>query len=99
MLQMEAFLEFPKISIKMKNSKTFRVTQTANRLKEIIQSPIKKVSFDPETKIFLRKYAGIYRHFLSKCFENVVLERLEMVQCKKKFLRPTRNIFTGKFFK
>ena len=98
MLQMEAFLEFPKISIKMKNSKTFRVTQTANRLKEIIQSPIKKVSFDPETKIFLRKYAGIYRHFLSKYFENVVLERLEMVQCKKKFFETNQKHFYWKIF-
>ena len=32
-------VEFPKISIKMKNYKTFYEAQTAIRLKEIIQRP------------------------------------------------------------
>ena len=44
MLQMEVLkcwkiVEFPKISIKMKNCKTFYEAQTAISLKEIIQPP------------------------------------------------------------
>ena len=34
------------------------------------------------TKIFIRWHTGIYRYLLSKCFENAVLGRLEMVNCK-----------------
>ena len=34
-----------------------------------------------ETKVFLRRYLEIYRHLLSKCFKNAILERQEMVQC------------------
>ena len=34
-----AEVEFPKISIKMKNCKTFYEAQTVSRLKEIIQPP------------------------------------------------------------
>ena len=32
-----------------------------------------------ETKILLKRYLEIYRHLLSKCFKNAVLERQEMV--------------------
>ena len=34
-----------------------------------------------ETKVFLRRYLEIYRHLLSKCFKNAILERQEMMQC------------------
>ena len=34
-----------------------------------------------ETKVFLRRYLEIYRHLLSRCFKNAVLEGQEMVQC------------------
>ena len=33
-------------------------------------------------KSFIWRYTGIYKHLLSQCFQNVVLGRLEMVQCK-----------------
>ena len=66
----------------MKNFKTFYEDQTVNHLKEIIQLPHQiKASYVSGTKSFLRRCTGIYRHMLSKCFENAVLGRLEMVQC------------------
>ena len=43
------------------------------------------VSYEPGTNIFLRRFTRIYRHLLSKCFENLVLGRLEMVRCKNVF--------------
>ena len=51
------------------------------------------------TKVFLRRYTGIYRELSLKCSENVVLGRLEMVLRKYFFLRSARNIFAGKFVK
>ena len=80
--------EFQKISIKMKNCKTFYEAQTASCLKEIIQPPPNpqpipyqtKSYYVFRTKIFLRRYTETYRHFLSKCFKNAILWRQEMVQ-------------------
>ena len=81
-------VEFPKISIKMKNFKTFCKAQTASRLMEIVQPPTKpnptqiKSNYIFGTKIFLRRYVEVYGHLLSTCFENRVLECQEMVQRK-----------------
>ena len=81
-------VECPKISIKMKNCKTFCEAQTASRLMEIVQPPTKpnptqiKSNYVFGTKIFLRRYTEVNGHLLSTCFENRVLERQEMVQCK-----------------
>ena len=57
-------VEFSKISIRIKNCKTFCKAQTAKRLKKFIQ---------------LRRYIEIYRHLLSKCFKNAVFGRHVMV--------------------
>ena len=82
-------VEFPKISIKMKNCKTFY--KAASHLKGIIQPP--PSPFPPDKilqclwdKNFLRRYKEIYRHLLSKGFTNAVLGCQEMVQCKCFFL-------------
>ena len=67
----------------MKNFKSFYESQTA--INEIIQSPHPyqtKASYFSGTKIFLWSYTEKYRYLLSKCLENAVLIRLEMVQCK-----------------
>ena len=69
-------VEFRKISIKMKNCKTFYETQTASRLKEIIKLPPPpcyqiKSYYVFVTKIFSGRYTETYRHLLSKCFKNV----------------------------
>ena len=57
----------PKISIKMKNVKTFYKVQTVSRLKKIIQVPHQvKDPYVSETKNFSRRYTGTYIHFLSK---------------------------------
>ena len=44
------------------------------------------------TKVSLRRYAGIYRHLLPKCFENAVHGRVEMMQWKCFFLTPSRLV-------
>ena len=71
----------------MKNCKRFYETQTASHLQE-------SFSLSPNhphqikcyhvfgKEIFLRRYTEIHRHLLSKYFENAVLGRQEMVQCR-----------------
>ena len=72
----------------MKNCKTFYETQTASRLKEIIQSPPHPILQDKNLITFLkqdfllRRYTETYRHLLSKSFKNAVLGGQEMVQFK-----------------
>ena len=59
--------EFPKIWIKMKNYKTFYKAQTVSRLQEVIQVPHQvKDPYVSGTKIFFRRYTGIYIYLLSK---------------------------------
>ena len=58
-------VEFPKISIKMKNSKTFCEAQTASRLKEIIQPPPLPKSPD-QILLFLWN-----KSFLTEIYRNV----------------------------
>ena len=88
-------VEFPKSSIKIKNCKTFYEGQTGNHVKEIIQplhhpSPQSDKSYySSGTKIFLRKYTEIYKHLLSRCFKNAVLEGPEMMQYKCVFWHQT----------
>ena len=95
-------VEFQKISIKVKNCKTFYETQTASPLKEIIQPPPTpippyKILLGLWNKIFLERYTEIYRHLISQCFKKVVLGRQEMMQCKCFFLTPNRNMSARKF--
>ena len=63
-------VEFQKISIKMKNCKTFYETQTASCLKEIIQPPQPLIRLDKIfslwNKNFLERYTEIYRYLLSR---------------------------------
>ena len=68
-------VEFPKLSIKTENVKTFYEDQTMSRLQEDVP---------PTTpdKGFLRRYTGIYRHLLSQCFKDTDFGRLEMGQCR-----------------
>ena len=92
-------VEFPKISIKMKNCTTFYQAQRASCLKEIIKpvphptppTPNQIKSYNVSgPKTILQRYTKIYRHLLSKCFKNVVvLGRQEMVQCKCFFWHQT----------
>ena len=88
-------LEFQKNSIKMKNCKTFYETQTASYLKEIIQPPQPTLPSDKILlcfwKILIRRYTEIYRHLLSKCFNNAVLWRQEMMLPKCFFWNQTET--------
>ena len=66
----------------MKNFIFFQA-QAASCLKEIIQFPHQiQASYVSETKIFFRRFKGVYKHFFSNCFKNAVLGRLEIVHCK-----------------
>ena len=76
--------------------KRFTIPQTASGIKEVIQ-PADKSSYFSGKKIFVWRFIVIYRHLLSKCFENTFLVPLEMVQCKCFFLTQTRNMFARKF--
>ena len=89
MLQIEVskclkIVEFSKISIKIKNCKTFCKPQTANRLKKFNLSfpipPSTRWNLTTSRKQFLlRRCIEIYRHLLSKCFKNAFLGSQEMV--------------------
>ena len=77
-------VEFPKISIKMKNFKTFYEDQTKSLFKEIIQ-PTTRYKLPRSLKQILSYRDTVYRNiqiFVFKCFENAVLGHLRMVQCK-----------------
>ena len=78
-----AEFQFKKISIKMKNFKTFYEAQKWAALRKLFTPSHQiKAFYVLGTNIFLRRYAGICRHLLSKRFENAFLGRLETVQCK-----------------
>ena len=90
--------EFPKLSIKAENVKTFYEDQTMSRLQEDVP---------PTTpdKSFFRRYTGIYRHLISQCFKNTDFGRLEMVQCRcffwhqwETYLLENFKIFLGLYF-
>ena len=49
--------------------------------------------------MFFQQYKGLYKHLLSKLFENGALGQREMLQYKCLFLPPTRNMFPEKFVK
>ena len=95
-------VEFPKISIKMKNCKTFYEGQTASRVKEIIL-PHQHPSSQSD-KILLRLWnknflTEICKNVQTFAFKNAVLGRQEMMQCKCFFLTPNRKMLVGKFAK
>ena len=97
----EKWFNFQKFN-QMKNFKPFCEAQTVSHLKKITQISLPdqiKASNISGTKISIQKFTRIYRHLLSKCFENPVRRHLEMVQCKCLFLTPTRNMLAGKFEK
>ena len=88
-------VELRKISINLKNCKSFHETQTASRFKKIIQPlPTPYTSTSGHVfvaNIFSGRFTEIYKHLLSKCFKKVVLGRQEMVQCKCFFWHQTET--------
>ena len=58
-----------------------RPKQRATLKKSFIPHQI-KASYVSGTKISWQRFTGIFRHLLSKSFENAVFARLGMVQCK-----------------
>ena len=87
-------VEFPIISIKMKNCKTSYNAQTASRLKEIIQSPSTQ-RLRLWNKNFLTEISEVYRHLLSKRFLGVK----KWCSSNVFFLTPNKNMHTEKFLK
>ena len=65
---------------KMKNIKIF-LNKLQAALRKLFSSPPDK-NFLPLWHKNLSRYTGIYRHLLSKCFENAVLGCLGMVQSR-----------------
>ena len=90
-IEMLKLVEFSKISIKIKNYKTFCKAQIANHLKKFIQCPLINPTRTNLTtsreQFFLRWYIETYKHLLSS--RNGVVQIF--------FLTPHRNIFAGKF--
>ena len=90
MLFMEAskcwiIVEFPKLSIKIKNFKTFYEAQAVRRLKEVIQllSEIHRIIQIFSFPVFWKCSSRAFRNGAVQIF----------------FLIPTRNMFVGKFAK
>ena len=81
-------MNFQKFQIKLKILKHF----TSPRQR----SSWKKLFSLRGTKAFERGFTGIYRQLLSKCFENAVLGRLEMVQYKCFFWLQPETCFFNK---
>ena len=71
----------------MKNCKRCCEAQTASQIKSYYVFTTNK---------FLWRYTEVHRHVLSKCFENAVIERHEMVQCKCFLPIQNRGMFVGK---
>ena len=97
-IEMLKIVEFSKISIKIKNCKTFCKAQTANRLKKFIQSPPhqNKPYYVSETNFFKETFRNIQTFafkVLQECSSWV--SRNGAVQMF--FLTPNRNMFAGKF--
>ena len=98
-------MNFEKLQWKWKTVKHFmRLKQQAalRKLFSLPQPPI-RILLHLWNKIFLERYAEIYRHLLSKCFKKVVLGRQEMVQCKYFSSHQTEtwlleNLWTEKAF-
>ena len=96
--------EFPKISIKTKNCKTFYESQTASRHKEIIQPPPNP---PPADKILLRLwnknlFTEIHRNIQTFAFK--VLQECGSWASRNRavqmfFLTPNRNMFARIFVK
>ena len=96
-------VEFPKISIKMKNCKTFCEAQTASRLMEIVQPPTKPNPTQKNLTTSLeQKFSyGDIQKYMDICFQRA--SRIEFLSVKKwcsaNFLTRNRNTFFRKFVK
>ena len=69
-------VEFPNISIKKSK------TENHSLRKSFSPHPPNKNFLCLCNKIFFWRFAEMYRHLISKCFENAVFGCIEMVQCK-----------------
>ena len=87
------FFFFQKISIIVKNFKTFYDSETAIYLKGIISPSINKACYVTGAKSFERLLTGIYKHLLCNCFNNAVHGPSRNHTIQIFFLAPTRNCF------
>ena len=91
-------VESTKISIKMKNCKTFCEAQKRAVLMKLFSfSPTHTPSDKILLRLFFRRYTKINEHLLSKCFKNAVLGVKKRWSANVFFLTPKRNMFAGKF--
>ena len=108
-IEMRKMVEFPKVSIKIKNYKAIYEVQTVSCLKKIIQPPpnptphqIKFLEQDLERVWNKNFLAEIYRNIQTFAFK--VLQEYDAWASKNGavqmlFLTPNTNIFSGKFVK
>ena len=87
-------VEFPKISIKMKNCKTFCEAETTSRLNEIIKPPSNPPPYDKIllclwNKTFLTKIYRNIRTFAFKLLHECSFGCQEKVECKCFFWHQT----------
>ena len=91
-------LEVQKISIKMKNCKSFLWGPNSQLPQGNYSASPQSPTHPPSDKILLRlwkkniwRYTEIYRHLIWKCFKNAVLWGQEMVQPKCFFWHQTET--------
>ena len=86
---------FQIFQLKWKISKHFTSPEQQSGWRKLFSPHQIKASYVSGSKMFERRFTGLYRHLLSKCTKTEVLEHLEMVQCKCFFwhLAPIRNMF------
>ena len=93
MLNNSLFFFFQKISIIVKNVKTFYDSETAIYLKGIISPSINKACYVTGAKSFERLLTGIYKHLLCNCFNNAVHGPSRNHTIQKFFLHQPETVF------
>ena len=83
----------------MKNLKHFEGLKQQTALRKLFRPPTDKNFLHLWNKIFLRRFTGISRQLLCKCFSKVVIGRLEKVQCKWCFSDTNQKHVRWKIYK
>ena len=103
----QKIVEFPKVSIKIRNCKTFYEAQTASRLKEVIQPPphppkpppLDKILSRLRNKKFLTEIQRNIQTFAFKVFQECGSWASRNGVVQMFFQTPIRKMFAGKFVK
>ena len=96
---LKSMLIFQIFQLKWKFSKHFTSPEQQPGWRKLFSPHQIKASYVSGSKIFERRFTGLYRHLLSQCTKTEVLGHLEMVQYKCFFwyLAPIRNMFLAAY--